>query len=33
MALYTDYLAHEYSDELAHDYVFISLKEVFMETH
>ncbi|HDV5822560.1 TPA: tyrosine-type recombinase/integrase [Staphylococcus aureus] len=27
MALYTDYLVHEYYDELEHDYVFIALKE------
>ncbi len=27
MALYTDYLVHEYCEELNHDYVFITLKE------
>ena len=27
MSLYTDYLVYEYSEELEHDYVFISLKE------
>ncbi|HDB3898333.1 TPA: tyrosine-type recombinase/integrase, partial [Staphylococcus aureus] len=27
MSLYTDYLIYEYSEELEHDYVFISLKE------
>jgi len=29
MALYTDYLVHEYFDELDHDYVFIALKEAY----
>lgn len=27
MALYTDYLVHEYGEELEHDYVFINLKD------
>jgi integrase/recombinase XerD len=29
MALYTDYLVHEYCEELDHDYVFIVLKETY----
>ncbi|MFK4327010.1 integrase/recombinase XerD [Bacillus sp. RC97] len=29
MSLYTDYLIHEYGDDLNHDYVFINLKDNF----
>ncbi len=29
MALYTDYIVHEYGDELEHDYIFINLKESY----
>lgn len=29
MALYTDYLVHEYCEELEHDYAFITLKETY----
>ncbi|WP_410976533.1 tyrosine-type recombinase/integrase [Bacillus pacificus] len=29
MALYTDYLVHEYGDDLDHDYVFINLKKSY----
>ena len=29
MALYTDYLVHEYGEDLEHDYIFINLKESY----
>ncbi|MGN4707045.1 tyrosine-type recombinase/integrase [Bacillus cereus group sp. MYBK194-1] len=29
MALYTDYLVHEYGEDLEHDYVFINLKNTY----
>lgn len=29
MALYTDYLVHEYGEDLDHDYIFINLKDSY----
>ena len=29
MGLYTDYLVHEYGEDLEHDYIFINLKNTY----